>query len=155
MSFQIHALSAVHFAPMFSLTDAELVRRGARRVIADACPGFPCRVSLEDAAIGEELLLLNFQHLSGATPYAASHAIYVRKGVPQADPARGAVPRAITSRLLSIRGFGADQMMIAADVVEGAELRGALDEMFEDPAIGFIDLHHAKQGCYAARVTRA
>jgi len=36
----------------------EIGARGARRVIADSTPGYPCRVSLADAAVGDELLLL-------------------------------------------------------------------------------------------------
>lgn len=154
MPFQIHALEAQQFAPLFALSDAELFERSARRVTVDANPGFPCRVSLTDAALGETVILLNFNHLTGATPYAASHAIHVREGAVQAKPQRGEVPLVLSRRLLSVRGFGADQMMIAADVIEGAELAARLPIMFADPAIMFVDIHNARQGCFAARATR-
>ena len=154
MPFQIHALEAQQFARLFALSDAELFERSARRVTVDANPGFPCRVSLTDAALGETVILLNFKHLIGATPYAASHAIYVREGAVQAKPQRGEVPLVLSRRLLSVRGFGADQMMIAADVIEGAELAARLPIMFADPAIMFVDIHNARQGCFAARATR-
>ena len=53
-SFQISALPLETFAPFFDLDDTALAARGARRYVATKKPGFPCRVSLEDAEEGEE-----------------------------------------------------------------------------------------------------
>ena len=64
MPFQIHALPKAQFEDLFDLHDVELERRGMLRVTADSEPGYPCRVSLQDAKVGEELILLNYQHLS-------------------------------------------------------------------------------------------
>ena len=61
--------------------DDELITRGARRVTADADHGFPCRVSLQDASAGDELILVNYKHLDNNSPYDAAHAIYIRKDV--------------------------------------------------------------------------
>src|SRR3546814_6946529 len=58
MTYAITGLSPEPFAPLFEMSDAELAARGARRVTADADRGFPCRISLEDARAGEELILL-------------------------------------------------------------------------------------------------
>ena len=55
VSFQLEGIPYRPFAPLFALSDQELQKMNARRVIADAQPGYPCRVSLADAAIGEEL----------------------------------------------------------------------------------------------------
>src|SRR5438093_12475030 len=59
MSFRVLGLSPGQFRPLFALHDARLHQLGARRVIADD-PRMPCRVSMEHAELGEELLLLNF-----------------------------------------------------------------------------------------------
>ena len=155
MTFQIHALPAEDYAAFFDMTDAELTLRDACRKTVDAYPGFPCRVTLDDAQPGEEVILVNHTSLDAASPYRASHAIYVRKGQPSAAPAPGEVPPVLTRRILSIRGFGADAMMRVADVVEGAALGAALSDMFANPEIAEIHIHNAKQGCYAARATRA
>ena len=155
MTFQIHALPAEPFQDLFHMPDDTLRQHRACRVTADAAPGYPCRVSLEDAKVGEELLLVNYQHLTGASPYAASHAIYVRKGVQQAYPAPDQVPQVLSRRLLSVRGFDAQGLMQDADVVDGMVLDTKLDQMFGNPAISFIDIHNAKQGCFAAKATRA
>lgn len=45
------------FAPLFCASDAERERLGAQRVTADCTPGYPCRVSLAEAKIGETLIL--------------------------------------------------------------------------------------------------
>jgi hypothetical protein len=154
MPFQIHALPKTPFTDLFTLSDADLQRQGMRRVIADTKPGFPCRVSLQDADIGEELLLLNYSHLDGNTPYAANHAIYVRKDAEQASPLPGDIPAVLATRLLSVRAFDDRNMMVAADVTDGKGLAPVLDAFFADAAVAVIHLHNAKQGCFAARVTR-
>jgi hypothetical protein len=154
MTFQIHALDPAPFAPLFELDDAALRAHGARRVVATRSPGFPCRVSLADAAVGETLLLANHAHLEGATPYAATHAIYVRQGACRVTPAPGAVPAMLASRLLSVRGYDCDKMMVDADVVEGRDLALHLEALFARNDIAFVHLHNARQGCFAAAVTR-
>jgi hypothetical protein len=155
MSFQIHALPAAEFAPLFELSDAELSARGAKRVVADASPGFPCRVSLADAELGETLILTGYEHQPHDTPYRSRYAIYVREGVAEAQPEPGVVPESLARRLMSARAFDADHMLIAADVVEGPELAPAIERLFADPRAAYLHLHNAKPGCYAARVTRA
>jgi len=62
---------------LFGLSDGALAERGACRVVADATPGFPDRITLRDAEPGKTLLLLNYTHLRAANPCHASHAIFV------------------------------------------------------------------------------
>jgi hypothetical protein len=155
MSFRIHALPYAPFAPLFALSDAELAAIGARRTVADEKPGFPCRVSLVDAEPGETLLLLHFEHQSAASPYRASHAIYVREHAEQALPAPGTVPEVLTRRLISVRAFDEAHDMVNADVVDGRNLAEAITDMLRDRRVAYLHLHNAKPGCYAAKVTRA
>ncbi len=77
MTFRITGLSPEPFRPLFDLSDAALQSRGIRRVIADDLR-MPCRVSMAHAELGEELLLLNYEHQPALTPYRSTHAIYVR-----------------------------------------------------------------------------
>jgi hypothetical protein len=155
MPFQIHALPADIFSDLFSLSDAELAGKSARRIIVDENPGYPCRVSLADAKIGDIVLLVNYQHQPNETPYRASHAVFVRQGVEQASPEPGEIPEALASRLMSVRAFDGAHDMIAADVVDGQALKPAIESLFADPRIDYLHLHNAKQGCFAASVTRA
>ena len=154
MTFRITGLPAETFADLFSLSDAELAVRGALRRIADGKPGYPCRVSLTDAEPGQEVILTHFEHQPANTPYRASHAIYVRKGEKSYD-AVDEVPEQLRIRLLSVRAFDDQGMMVGADVVDGKELEGAIERMLGDERADYLHLHYAKHGCYAARVDRA
>lgn len=154
MSFQVKALPPKLFEGLFWLSDAELKNRHIRRLTVTEKPGIPCRVSLADAEIGETVLLLNFEHQSADTPYRASHAIFVRRNAVEARPARGEVPEFLRSRLISVRQFDAEHMMIDADVVGGVALTGALYDAFSNAATAYVHLHFAKPGCFAVRVER-
>ena len=154
MTFKIKALDYWRFSKLFTLSDAELAQHSACRVIADTKSGYPCRVSLEDAEIGETLILTNYQHLSGLSPYAASHAIYIRQNARTVDLRVGEVPETFSQRLLSLRGFDKQGMMHQADVIAGSVLSAHLDHFFTNPEIAFIDIHNAKPGCFAARAER-
>lgn len=154
MSFQIHALPAEDFAALSSLDTEALSARLVQRRVADSCPGFPCRVSLEDARPGETVYLVNFVHHDAATPFRASHAVYVREGAATARPAAGEVPLMIRQRIISLRAFDADGMMIAADVAGGEDVAERIGTLFGNPSTEVIHLHFAKQGCFAARVSR-
>jgi len=125
------------------------------RQVVDHKPGFPCRVSLTDAEIGETVLLLNYEHLPVHSPYRASHAIYVRQGVGTAQLRVDEVPTVLRLRLLSVRAFDERGMMLDADVVQGHALEPVLMAMFAREEVAYVHVHNAKPGCYAARVDRA
>lgn len=155
MSFQIHALSPDSFRPIFDYDDAQLQSINARLETATSCPGYPCRVSLEDAPVGATVLLINYEHQTAPSPYRASHAIYVTQGASQATLAADTIPGALSSRLMSVRGFDHEHLMLDAAVVDGQNLRHALNDMFANERVAYIHLHNAKPGCFAAHVSRA
>lgn len=155
MTFQITALRAESFAPLFEMTDEALAERLAVRMVADFRPGYPCRVSLTDAEVGEALILVNYDHQPAASPYRAAHAVFVRKNAVQARPSQGEVPEALRARMLSLRAFDQDDMIVAADLVDGQQLAPALERLLADPAASYVHIHYAKYGCYAARADRA
>lgn len=61
-TYRIEGLPLNDFEHFFGLSEADLHRSNAVRVWADEKPGFPCRVTLEDAEPGESLILLNYEH---------------------------------------------------------------------------------------------
>ncbi|KAB7615310.1 DUF1203 domain-containing protein [Amylibacter sp. SFDW26] len=155
MPFQIHALDQTQFEHYFSMSEQELTNANAVLETVTESPGYPCRVSLADAKVGETILLVNYSHLPEASPYQASHAIYVRKDIPSVKLEPDTIPDVISSRLISIRAFDNNHMMQRADVVDGKILKGQLEEILAEGTISYIHLHNAKQGCFAAKVTRA
>lgn len=155
MSFRITALPKAGFEHLFSLPADELSVLHAVRMPVTKKPGFPCRVSLADAEVGEEVILVNYEHQSVETPYRSSHAIFVRREAVEAQFEVGQVPELFLSRTLSLRAFDRRGMMITADLAEGLALAEALQTMFKDPGVAYVHIHFAKPGCYAARADRA
>lgn len=155
MGFRISALRAEQFSHLFGQDAETLAAQGVERHVVDATPGFPCRVSLQDAPVGETVLLLNYEHQTARTPYRASHAIYVREGAVQARPDRNEVPEQLRRRVLSVRAFDGDGMLVAADLADGRSLEPVAERLLADPQVDYLHLHNAMQGCYAARVDRA
>ena len=154
MSFHIVGLSPEPFAALFELDDAALGACGTMRVIAEGS-GFPCRVSLRDAAPGAELLLVNYQHQAALSPYRASHAIYVSRGASVAELSIDEVAPILATRLLSVRAFDADGLMVDAEVCDGQRCAELFNSMLENPAASYLHAHTAHRGCYLARIDRA
>jgi len=156
MSFRISSLPVEPFTPLFGLSDDALMKHGARRAIADEKPGFPCRVTLADAEPGESLILLNYQHLDEArSPYRAKGPIFVRETAKAGRVVVDAVPDYLARRLLSIRAYDKEAIMLEADVVDGSELTPMIDKMFAIDGVDYLHAHFARRGCYAARIDRA
>lgn len=154
-TFRFVALPYDQFGPLFDVSDDALEEVMARRVVVDEKPGYPCRVSLEDAEVGETVLLLPFLHHDVLSPYRASGPVFVRKGARRATPAPGVVPAMFRHRLLSVRAYDDGAMMVGAAVVEGADLEASIARFFARDEVSYLHVHNAKPGCYNCRVERA
>ena len=154
MSFRIRGLSPDLFSRYFSMSAEELRQVGAVRSIV-ASDGLPCRVSLEHAAVGDEILLLNYEHMPATTPYRSRHAIYVSRGAKRAFDEVDVVPETILCRLVSVRAFDAADMMIDAEVLEGTGAAELFRRYLANPDVSYLHVHNARRGCYAARVDRS
>lgn len=155
MDYVVTGLPLQPFQPLFGLDDAQLAARGIVRMVADSKPGFPCRVTLQDAEPGEPLLLLNWRHQDADTPYRSDGPIFVRESALETCVSRNTVPEQQRSRLLSVRAYDAAGWMLDADVLEGVDLETAIDRFFANPAIDYLHVHNARRGCYACRIDRA
>ena len=154
MNFKISALNVDQFSHLFGQDQDVLAAHGVLRKVVDSEPGFPCRVSLRDAEVGETVLLMNFEHQPLRTPFRSSHAIFVREWCEQANPGRIEIPKMLRQRLLSVRAFSTAGMIIDADVVEGEHLESLLAQMLSNTETKYIHVHNAKLGCYIALVDR-
>jgi len=154
MSFRITGLSPEPFQPLFGLPDSELGARGIRRYVADGTSGFPDRVEMRDARPGESVLLLNYVHQPAATPFRASHAIFVREGAQARYDQVDEVPPAMRSRVLSLRAFDTDDLIVDADLIEGTRAPELIERLFARTEVVYIQAHYARFGCYAGRIDR-
>lgn len=155
MGFRITGLSPEPFRHLYGLGDTELKTHGVIRYVAEPGTSYPDRIEMRHARPGEALLLLNHLCQPADTPYRASHAIFVIDGAEKTYDAVDTIPEVMRTRLLSLRAYDAEGMMLDADVVDGREMEGLIERMFADPAIDYIHAHNARRGCYSGRIDRA
>ena len=124
-------------------------------MIVDAKPGFPCRISLADAEVGETVILLPFTHHEVDSPYRASGPIFVRENAKEAQLAPGEVPELVTSRTMSVRAYNKAGMMLDGSIVPGPEIKAHIKKVFADPKMAYLHVHNAGAGCYSCKVERA
>jgi hypothetical protein len=154
MTYRITGLDPAPYKPLFGLSDAELEKRGVvRMTVTD--PTFPCRVSLTDREIGEQVLLVNHVSHDVANPYRASHAIFVTEGAQKPAEYVGEVPPVFKSRVLSLRGYDKRGMMADAILTQPGEADAGIRKLFANPEIATIHAHNATRGCFSAKNERA
>jgi len=144
MNFRITGLAPDPFLSVFGLPDDELAARGIKRYRVDRHPGFPDRIEMKDVQVGQSVLLLNHVSQPAHSPYRASHAIFIREGATEV----------MRIRLLSLRAFSEEGMMVDADVVGGQVIEPLIERMLANPEVSYIHVHNARQGCYSGRIDR-
>lgn len=152
MAYRIEGLAPEQFEGLFEMSEEALAARNARRAVADG-PGYPCRISLEEAEPGEELVLVNHVSNDVRTPFRASHAIFVRKGV-EPGSYTNEVPALFGTRTLGLRGFDAEGMLMGALLALPGEADAKIRELFLRGEIASIHAHNAALGCFLARIER-
>ena len=154
MDYVITGLSPEPFIHLYGQPEDYLAQHHARRVVADASPGFPDRVEMRDAEPGESLLLLNHVSVDADSPYRASHAIFVREGARQPYRGENAVPEVMLTRLLSLRAFDAEGMMTDAVLAKGSDIEPAILRLLSGPQTRVVHAHNAVRGCYSGCIER-
>ncbi len=151
VDFQIEGIPTDEAEALIQVADSIM---GTKRILVDTKPGYPCRFSLADAEIGEEVLLLTYEHHAVASPYRSSGPIFIRTSTAQATLAPNEIPKMLRHRLLSLRVYDQDAMMIAAHTAQGTDLETLIQSIFEDPAAQYIQVHNAGPGCYNCQINR-
>jgi Protein of unknown function (DUF1203) len=121
----------------------------AIRVRVDKPNAYPCRRCLQDAEVGETVVLLSYDPFVGTSPYSGPGPIYVHDrdcGTFEGD----GVPDQLTRRLLSVRAYDERHMLVDADVIEGVELTATAQRLLRDAS--YLHVHNARPGCFAARI---
>ena len=154
MSFVVTGLPAQTFQPLFGLSDADLAARGAVRRTAVAGERFPCRITLEDAAPGDTLLLVNFEHQAAPTPYRSNYAIYVNEAATEARRLVDELPPVLRGKKIALRAFDAVGMLVDATLSLDDDVAAIVSRQFENPDVAYVHAHNAGAGCFAARIDR-
>lgn len=154
-AFLLSGIDPAPLRPLFDLDEAALAAHGAIRCVATSDHGFPCRVSLQDAQVGEPLLLLPYWHQPADSPYRASGPVFVRQAAVPARLAVNEVPPYVWRRLISLRAYNHGDRIVAAEVLEGRDVAAWLSERLDDRLVAYVHLHNARYGCYSCRADRA
>ncbi|HEX9946503.1 MAG TPA: DUF1203 domain-containing protein [Allosphingosinicella sp.] len=154
MTYRIEGLEREAYAYLLRLGDDDLAGLSARRVTADRKPGFPCRVTLEDAEPGESLILFNHVSHDVPTPFRSAYAIYVRETALEPAVHANSTPPVFEGRALGLRGFDREGMLRGALLALPGEADGKIRELFDRPEIETIHAHNAAAGCFAAKIVR-
>lgn len=153
MAFQISGLDPARFTPLFSLSDDALKDRGILRKRVTAHPGFPCRITLEDAAEGETVLLLNHESHAVETPFRSAYAIYVRENAREAARYETVLPPVLRNRAIALRQFDASGILVGADMfLPHEDGLAVIERALAHPDVAYIHAHNAKHGCFAAEI---
>ena len=155
MDYRISGLPLSDFAALLPLDDDALQALGVERLIVDAPDAYPCRITLEDAAPGEEVLLLSYAHQRAHTPYASAGPIFIRRTAVATRTLINEVPEQQRRRLLSVRAYDHRDGMVDAEVTAGTELESLLERFLTNPQVSYLHVHNARRGCYACRIDRA
>ncbi|MCV2884653.1 DUF1203 domain-containing protein [Aestuariibacter sp. AA17] len=140
-----------------TLSIDEVIERAANKFTwlkADTTPGYPCRVSLQDAGIGERVLAVHFTHHQMPSPYYASGPIFIRENAVAASPVPNAIPAFLHHRQLSVRGYSEGGMLINASLSTGKEVVSAIHALFQNNTIQYLHIHNAIPGCFMCSVKR-
>lgn len=154
MGFTIRGLDPARFRDLYGMDAVALAGRLARRVVVDAAFGYPDRVGMRDAAIGETLLLVHHVHQPAATPYRASHAVFVREGAEQVAECTNQVPPMLARRMLARHGFDREDTMTAAELVPGEAAAHMIEHLLARRDVTYLHAHFAVHGCFAVRIDR-
>jgi len=155
MSYRISGLDPRKFQPLFELNDETLKERSVGRIKVEQEPGYPCRITLRDASIGEKVIALSYQHQPANSPYKASGPIFVREGAERAACFEATIPPMLKLRPQSIRAYDQDHWIVKAEVSGGDDLDGVIREMLSEDQVAYLHIHNAKPGCFNCRVDRA
>jgi len=154
IDFLIRGLPIDSFHDLMLKNNEELKLLDAAWITVDTEPGYPCRVSLSDAKVGERVLAVCFSHHNVNSPYKASGPIFVREKASIVKLGINEIPKMLRYRLLSIRAYSSQKLMIGAGVVQGKELEAAIDSQFQNSEVEYIHIHNASPGCFNCSVHR-
>ncbi len=140
--------------PIAATKADELRQAGGDLYVADAVPGYPCRQCLQDAEVGEELILVSHDPFESDSPYRSSSPIFLHATACTPPDSGEGLPLQLTRRQLSVRSFDADEMMIDAAVIDGQDLDATIRTFFDDRSADVVHVHNATRGCWATAVAR-
>jgi hypothetical protein len=154
MTFRLTGIEQSQYAPLFGLETEALAALGVERHLVSTLHASPCRITLDDAAPGETVLLLNHPHQTANSPYAQSGPIFLREAAEVRFDRIDEIAPALARRVISLRGFDDAGAMVEGELTDGADLAALIERFWANPRVAYAHAHYARRGCFAALVSR-
>ena len=154
IEFQVSGIQTAEIQDIINYDESSWIRSNIKKVTVDSKPGYPCRWSLEDAEIGEEVLLFTYTHHAVESPYRSSGPVYIRPMAKQAQLKPNQLPLMLHHRLLSLRVYNQKAFMIDARTIEGKVTEETIQDIFRNPEASYIHVHNSGPGCYNCQINR-
>jgi hypothetical protein len=123
-------------------------------VTADSSTGYPCRHCLSWAQPGEQLVLFPYASIPPGHPYSESGPIFVHTQACRRYEATDQYPADFRNGRV-IRGYNANQDMIAAEAVAERDPETVIEKLLSNPETEFLQARSADRGCYTFSIVRA
>ncbi|WNJ94884.1 DUF1203 domain-containing protein [Vibrio ruber] len=153
--FIIKALDDKYFSQYLQMNEEQLARVNGCWLTADETPGYPCRVTLQEAEVGEKILLIHYPYHDVKSPYRATGPIFVRANKTMVELAINEIPEILQTRLLSVRAYDVNSMMVHAETVQGPALEDVIRNNFKNDQVHYLQIHNGNPGCFNCSVFRA
>ncbi|MCB9333862.1 MAG: DUF1203 domain-containing protein [Lewinellaceae bacterium] len=100
-------------------------------------------MSLEDVEIGEEVILFPLRTPPGCFTLPVERASLYPESSPAGATRKNTLPKMLEHRLLSLRVYDANGMMVNARTVEGRILHDTVQGLFQNKRARYMQVHNA------------
>jgi hypothetical protein len=140
---------------------AEAARARAREgatdhevLAADQPEAYPCRHCLRWAEPGERVVLFPYASIPPGRPYSETGPIFVHENAcPPYNQPEKYPPNFRQHRVL--RAYNLSQHIIDAVILGERGPEEVISQLFEHPAVDFLQARSATRGCYTFKIARA
>jgi hypothetical protein len=122
--------------------------------MADQPEAYPCRHCLRWAEPGERLILFPYASIPAGRPYSETGPIFVHQNACSAYEQPEKYPLDFRQHRV-LRAYNCSQDMVDAVIVGESEPEEVITQLFQNPAVEFLQARSATRGCYTFTIARA
>jgi hypothetical protein len=118
--------------------------------------GYPCRHCLRETRTGQKVLLGSYHLLRPRGIYWTPSPVFVHSASCIRYDRDNEIPEIVRNRLVSVRAYGADDMVIygLGDVGDGREVDGIVERCLSESRTAYVNVHTARPGCLLCTIER-
>ncbi|WP_170378806.1 DUF1203 domain-containing protein [Ruegeria atlantica] len=117
---------------------------------------YPCRHCLKESGSSSGALLFSYQPILPKGVYAQPTAVFICNDDCKKPDEESEVPEIVYNRFVALRTFRENGMMDYGvnTLCDGSDVAKAMDSIFENDEVAFVNIHTALAGCLLCTVRR-